>query len=156
VKLKASYDATYTWQWYKDGSPIVGATSYLYIATLPGSYNCQITNAYGCTRTTAALTVTACREGETVDAVVEETFELYPNPTESIFTLDMELNTTEQVASVYILNIVGEQVYAGTVGIDNGTINTTITLGNDIAAGMYVVKVIVAEKEYTKQLIIQK
>jgi subtilisin-like proprotein convertase family protein len=156
VKLKASYDATYTWQWYKDGSPIGGATSYLYIATTPGSYECVITNAYGCTRTTAALTVTACREGETVESVAVETFELYPNPTESIFTLDMELNTTEQEASVYIVNLIGEQVYAGTVGVDHGTVNTTITLDDEIAAGMYVVKVIVAEKEYTKQLIIQK
>ena len=156
VRLKASYDATYTWQWLNGGVPIPGAINYLFFPTGPGNYSCSVTNAFGCSRTTAVITVTACKESEETTAAVQETFELYPNPAENEFMLDMELNTTEQSAQVVILNMVGAQIYAGTLGIDQGSIYQSIFLDDSTPSGMYIVKVLVAEREYTKQLVIQK
>lgn len=155
VKLKASYDATYSWQWYKDDGAIPGATGYLYFPTTAGVYYCSITTAAGCTRNTATLAVSACREDEPV-AAASALFEVYPNPSAGDFNLSMELNTTETNAQVAVLNMLGEQIYSGNMTIAFGTVNETISLPEATSAGMYIVRVMVAGQEFTKQLSIVK
>ena len=155
VKLKASYAATYTWQWYKDDAVISGATNYTYTASTPGNYYCAVTNEYGCTRNTGTLTVTACREGDISEA--NGSFNVYPNPTSSTFTVDLviadELNST---ADVFVMNMVGEVIYSGKADVVNGYINNEINLGNDLADGMYLVKVVVDGNQYNQQIMIAK
>jgi len=155
VKLKVSYDASYTYLWHQEGAPIPGATSYLYFPAVPGNYNCYITNTYGCSRFTGVITVSACRDIED-GAVVAEVFELYPNPNTGNFTVEMELDTDATTGDIYMQNVIGDIVYAGTISIDHGTVFTTVTLADDIASGMYFVKVIANNKEYSRQVIIQK
>ncbi|MCB9820813.1 T9SS type A sorting domain-containing protein [Candidatus Nomurabacteria bacterium] len=48
VTLTATHDGT-TVQWYRNGSPIPGATSDSYIATTKGTYTCEVTNDCGVT-----------------------------------------------------------------------------------------------------------
>jgi len=155
VKLKASYEATYTWQWNIEGAPIPGATTYLYFPTTPGNYSCTISNTYGCVRTTEVMTVTACKGAET-EIVAEEVFELYPNPTDQVVTLEMEIDSELQEGVLVIANLTGEEVYSGTLAVENGTIYTVIQLDDAIPSGMYLVRVQVGDKLYTKQLVIQK
>ena len=156
VKLKASYGGGYSWQWYLDGSPIPGANDYLYFPTVAGSYACRVTNASGCSRNTPAIAVTACKEGELVDGVITETFDIYPNPTIGEFVIDMTLNTTATSADMQLLNIMGEIVYNNSVSVNNGSINESILLNDNVPSGMYIVKILVDGSEYTKQLVLQK
>jgi hypothetical protein len=156
VKLKASYGGGYSWQWYLDGSPIPGANDYLYFPTVAGSYACRVTNASGCSRNTPAIAVTACKEGELVDGVITETFDIYPNPTIGEFVIDMTLNTTATSADMQLLNIMGEIVYNNSVSVNNGSIIESIQLNDNVPSGMYIVKVVVDGTEYTKQLVLQK
>ena len=120
VKLKASYNATYTYQWYLDGSPIA-ATSYIYLPVATGDYYCVVTTAAGCSRTTAILNVinTCGRTG-----VMENTFSVYPNPTAGefniLFSTDQTLNTN---AEIKIYNLMGAQVYQNNTSINNGCSN---------------------------------
>ena len=156
VKLKASYDATYTWQWRNGGVSIPGAINYLFFPTTPGNYSCTITNNFGCSRTTAVVTVTACKEGEEVSAANSAMFEIYPNPTSGEFMLSMEVETISTEASLVVQNIVGEQVLAQTISIDHGIANALITLDAGVPSGMYFVRIFLDGKEFTKQLILQK
>ena len=156
VKLKASYDATYTWQWRNAGVPIPGATSYLYFPTTAGSYTCTVTGATGCSRTSAAIVVTACKEGELTETTITETFDMFPNPTESEFVIELSLNTTAETGTVQLFNIMGEAVYTNSVAVNNGNISESIELNDSVPAGMYIVKVTVEGSEHTKQLILQK
>jgi len=156
VKLKVSYDATYTWQWKKDGTPIPGANNYLYFPTTAGSYTCLVTAATGCSRESNAIVVTACKEGETVEPIAEETFDMFPNPTESEFVIELSIITNATSADVQLFNIMGEVVYNNNVSVNNGNISESITLNDAVPAGMYIVKVTVDGKEFTKQLILQK
>ena len=156
VKLKASYGGGYSWQWYLDGSPIPGANDYLYFPTVAGSYACRVTNASGCSRNTPAIAVTTCKEGELVDGVITETFDIYPNPTIGEFVIDMTLNTTATSADMQLLNIMGEIVYNNSVSVNNGSIIESIQLNDNVPSGMYIVKVVVDGTEYTKQLVLQK
>jgi PKD repeat protein len=47
-----------TYQWYRNGSPISGATGSSYVATLAGSYMVAVTNSSNCTTTSSVLGVT--------------------------------------------------------------------------------------------------
>jgi hypothetical protein len=57
VLLTASTGAGY--QWYKDGTTITGAAGATHTATASGAYTVEISNASGCTNTSAAINITA-------------------------------------------------------------------------------------------------
>ncbi len=57
VTLKTSTGTSYTYQWYKYGNPISGATSRTLVVTSAGSYKVQVTNASGCTKKSGAKIV---------------------------------------------------------------------------------------------------
>ena len=149
VKLKASYNATYTYQWYLDGSPIA-ATSYTYLPTTTGNYYCEVTSAEGCSRNTATLTViNGCeRVGE-----VKNNFSVYPNPASGEFnilvTIDNSINT---IAEISIFNLMGAQVYQNTANVNNGIIDQTIQFNE--MAGMYFIKLFVDGVEYNSTIIL--
>ena len=156
VKLKLNYNVTNSYQWYKNDALISGATSYLYVATTSGTYYCIVTNiANGCARTSATMTVTSCKEGEIVETATEG-MEVYPNPTMNEFTIELATNSLESVATIQLFNIMGELVYNASAGVKDGAVAENIALENTIPSGLYIVKVLVGNKEYTKQLVIQK
>lgn len=57
VSLEADFDPEYTYQWYKDGFILSGATSSSYLATLVGNY-VVVAGIASCTDTSVAVTVT--------------------------------------------------------------------------------------------------
>ena len=62
LSVTATNGTTFTYQWRKGGSNITGATDSSYTKTLAqttdsGSYDCVVTNNYGCVRTSVAATV---------------------------------------------------------------------------------------------------
>lgn len=154
VKLKASYDASYTWQWEESGTPIPGATDYLYFPATPGSYTCVVTNSYGCSRETSSINVTACREGE---ATVDGSMQLYPNPATTEITIQLNaLNTVATSADIVVMNMLGEIVVNDFASVNNNSILHTLSLGNEISGGMYLVRVMVDGTMYQQQLIISR
>ena len=56
IRFLAAAGANYTYQWYKDGQPIAGATNVSYIANASGAYHVVITNG-ACTTTTTDRTI---------------------------------------------------------------------------------------------------
>ncbi len=56
VTLTAS--APGAWQWNLEGSPIGGATSQTYVASASGNYSVTVTNEFGCSATSTAVSVT--------------------------------------------------------------------------------------------------
>lgn len=151
VKLKASYNATFTWQWLQGGEAIPGATNYLYFPTTAGSYSCIVTTAAGCSRETASLAVTACREAD--PQAGEATLQVYPNPTSDQCTISLMLeNGYSGNADVFVVNMIGEVVYNDLVVVNNGQIQQQISLPDNIAGGMYLVKVMVNGSAYNTQL----
>lgn len=155
VKLKASYDATYTYQWYLGVSPIVGATAWSHIATAPGSYYCNITNAVGCSRNTASMSVTSCREDMTSDKT--DILNIYPNPTSEIFTIDLNIaNALSETAIIKIYNITGEVLFETSAEVVSGKLFEQITLDNQISGGIYLVNILTGNKEFNKNLVITK
>ena len=155
VKLKASFGATYAYQWYLGGSPISGATNFTYFPVATGNYSCEITNEFNCSRTTATVTViNVCREGLSAEPVENNTtLAVYPNPADNLFNVEMELDELNTDATVTVFNILGEVVYNAQVALFNGTLNTTVD-ASSFTSGAYIVSVSVNGKMYTTNLMI--
>ena len=109
VLLSANTAAGISYQWYKDGSVIPGATLINYTATTAGKYKCMVTKtATGCYKNSNMIKVTInCREGENSLSEIDQKIIIYPNPVSN--KLIVELNASK--ATIQILNIAGQIIY---------------------------------------------
>ena len=153
VKLKASYNAAYTYQWYQDGAPIDGANSFIYYPAVIGDYYCSVTSANGCQRNTASLTViNACRETELSN--IE--FTISPNPSNGIFVIASSIpNTISGEATVRMYSIAGELISEKIIEISNGYFSAEIN-GSELSNGIYLIAVQSAASVYTDRIVINK
>ncbi len=154
AKLKAVNNAAYTYQWNLGGSPIAGATVYYYVPTVAGSYTCTVTNNNGCVKTSTPIVITTCgKEGELPED--NTSMEIYPNPSAGGFNLHVDCSTQESTAFIRVINMVGEDVFTASAAITGSEINERIEPGTALTGGIYFVKVMIGNTEYTKQLVIQ-
>ncbi|MFN0276844.1 MAG: T9SS type A sorting domain-containing protein [Chitinophagales bacterium] len=152
LKLKASYDVGYTWQWYRYGTALEFETFYKMLATEPGDYYCVVTNAFGCTRTTDAVTVyNSCRTSSTEISGLE----IYPNPANDKFYVSMQLGSETSNAVIQMLDITGEVVYSEVSEVVNGSLYEVLDVSS-LPAGVYMVQVVANEANYNSKLIISK
>ncbi|MDB5233141.1 MAG: hypothetical protein JWR44_134 [Hymenobacter sp.] len=101
-------------QWYLTNGAIPGATGPSYLinsGTRNGSYTVVVTNASGCSATSAPVSVVVTA---TAAARAGSSLTLYPNPTPN-GNLTLELSGYREAVSVSILNAVGQRVYEGKV-----------------------------------------
>ena len=131
-----------TYQWYKGASPISGATSLTYTATTSGNYKCRVTKtATGCYKNSNVIAVNVtCREGDNLD-ILENTFSIYPNPNNGIFTISANnVNATftgfvNEEFNITIYNSVGQLIYSEILSSSSQTIKA-----NKLSAGIYYVR----------------
>lgn len=72
-------------QWYRNGSPILGANAASYKTTVNGKYFVEVTDANGCTTTSDTVTID---KTNFVSHNSTTTVKLYPNPTRGILSID--------------------------------------------------------------------
>ncbi len=68
-----------SYQWYLNGNQISSAQNNIYIATVTGSYQVQVTDSNGCKAMSNAIQITVTGIAE----IVSEDFKVYPNPIET-------------------------------------------------------------------------
>jgi hypothetical protein len=124
-----------TYQWYRNGTLISGATQSSYTVTQTGGYSVRVTNSGGCADTSAALQVNSLATSVAQLNAENNVVSIYPNPAyhTSYISTSTELNNAE--ISVY--GIDGKLVYHSAVGTWNKDQQIPLTLGT----GFYVVKV---------------
>ncbi len=111
-----------SYQWYKDGVAIDGANSQNYVATVSGAYTVSVTNAGGCSGTSAATNVVVNNN---------PTVSTFPSGTASLCPPSGSLTITATTSSIY-------QWQKNGVNIPNATQQSlTIT-----STGTYTVSVI--------------
>jgi hypothetical protein len=152
VILTANAGGGLSYQWYKGATLIPGATSINYTATIGGNYKCRVTKtASGCFKNSNVISVSVpCKEGELID--LENSFSIYPNPTTGTFTLKANVTAQQNIMEVY--NNLGELIFSKELNSDNGLLNETIEM-NDIASGIYFVKVWNKDAEFVINLIVE-
>ena len=120
-----------SYQWVDCGNgyaPIIGDTSYLFTATVNGSY-AVIVEQNGCTDTSACFTINSA---DILD-IEKRSWSLSPNPTESFVNVQFDQKTD---AKIEVLNDLGQLIVE--YSIENVG-ETQIELGLD--PGVYFVKV---------------
>lgn len=155
IIVKVGYTATNTYQWYRNGEPYTGdgANSYRIFPSETGDYYCSITAESGCNRVTETRTViNSCRTSADMNA---EMISVYPNPASNNFTIELFTSSTEETGTIVIVNSIGEIVYSSIASFNNGELNENINL-NTVPSGLYFVKIVAGEKEYTSNLVINK
>ncbi|MBX7110128.1 MAG: T9SS type A sorting domain-containing protein [Chitinophagales bacterium] len=82
--------------------------------------------------------------------------QLYPNPVTESFTLDLQLGTTtDQSATIYLLNTLGQTVHSSKEVV-NGELTKVITMPSSATSGWYIVRVVMSDQVFEKKLLYQK
>lgn len=92
-----------SYQWFFNGLPLDGATTFYVVDPASGNYGIQVTTDYGCTTNGAVITV--------VNNVIDPNataFILYPNPFES--ELNIQSENLSEVQHIRIIDQVGKVV----------------------------------------------
>lgn len=112
-----------SYQWLLNGGAINGATSQSYTATQNGDYSVVVTNASGCSDTSAIHTVTGVGIAE-ADALHAS---VYPTPTEGM--LYIQATSLQQIE---LVDMVGRTIYTQSVAADHAQIDLSA-----YGSGMY-------------------
>lgn len=93
----------FTYQWYRNGKIIVGATSRSYTISFDGDYHVVVTNGPGCKNISDILSV----QNLSVKQIVRDgvKIDLYPNPSQSIINIDAPIEV-----NLMIKDIQGKQI----------------------------------------------
>lgn len=114
---------------------------------LPGSYIVTITDAGGCTAL-GSVTVGTVNTNEVVGL---QKFNIFPNPTSGLFTVDVELDASHDV-QLEIFNTMGQMVY--TTSEENTTARQYAVDFTNFAAGVYQVRIRVDNQYVTRRVIV--
>lgn len=140
-------------QWYRNGVMIPGANGNFYTVADPGVYNVVKTNMSGCSDSAAVGTtaIDTCGLG-LADAKADLIFKMFPNPATNQVTLDFSAETLSAINQVSIISIDGKSV---AVYDREAILATNLVIGLDnIAKGLYFVKVSAKGRESVKELIV--
>ncbi|MFZ1593684.1 MAG: MopE-related protein, partial [Chitinophagales bacterium] len=119
VVLNANAGAGLSYQWYKNGIEMPGATTISYTATTAGIYKCKvIKTASGCFKMSNGITVTVpCKEGEMLNGSLS----VYPNPATNNVQIEI-IQIIQEQATLQIINTIGQIVYSTTIATNQTAI----------------------------------
>lgn len=151
VQLKVKNKAGDTYQWFKDGVSIAGATSNVYFATAIGSYYIRQTSPAGCFKNSAPVTVTSsCRSG----ADGEFEWWIIPNPATTHIDVFIDASGLSDLISVRVVNMLGEVITNSLLAVTEGNINMHMDLPKGIAEGTYFVILETTAGRFTRQILV--
>lgn len=116
VSLIATCPTAITWQWYKNGIIITGATSATYTPTSMGNYTVSVADAHGCSATSP---VHYFAPNGIANTMRTAGFELYPNPSKGKITLKGTAVNGKEI-TVYFLNVLGQQIATESIKVQQG------------------------------------
>lgn len=134
-----------TYQWFKGASPIAGATSTTYVATMAGNYKCRVTKtATGCLKNSNVIAVTiVCKESSGISS----TLTVSPNPASDY--IDIISKHTEH-ADIAIVDAIGRVVLTGT--LEDGSRSVDVSI---LPAGIYYVRCLAGSEISTVRFVKQ-
>ncbi|MCK6640308.1 MAG: T9SS type A sorting domain-containing protein [Bacteroidia bacterium] len=132
-----------SWLWLncQDNTPIISATMQSYSPSANGQFAVIVTQS-GCTDTSTCFSINSVG----IDENSATNFSIYPNPANDIITVQTQIGAT-----IVILDAIGNQVAAS-----KATNTKTDIAVDQLANGIYFVKVISDNQDQTQKLIISK
>jgi hypothetical protein len=136
-------------QWYLNGTIIPGATGQTYTPTQDGNYTVKVTLS-GCTSPASPASTIA---GVGIDELTKGTFNIFPNPSNGVFTLSFNAEVNESY-NVQVYDEMGKIVFTDKYNQVSGTFQKEINLGK-VATGIYTVSLKGKNAEVNRKVIIK-
>lgn len=133
-----SYNAT-TYQWYRNGVLIQGATSPKYVPTQGGSYQVLVSDTAGCTALSNPIVISGIAD------VLNQGISVYPNPSLDNWFIDVNDELLNSTAQIFDNN--GRLVYQVTL-LQNRT-----EVSFDAAQGVYMLRINNSKYSFSRKLI---
>lgn len=134
-----------TYQWSLGGTPISGAVGASYNATTAGTYAVNVTDAGGCSTTSAGYVLSSV----SVASVNKGGLQLFPNPAVGgMFTINLPSEKNETV-TIVVVNMLGEKVYE-----TKALANTSLTIKMNVPSGIYTVRATSADADYRANVVV--
>ncbi|HLP53352.1 MAG TPA: T9SS type A sorting domain-containing protein [Chitinophagales bacterium] len=131
-----------TYQWYRDGVIIDGATNPVYVPTQTGSYTVLVGDANGCTAQSLPVVITITG----VEDLVKETLRIYPNP-----NADGQWNISVSQgwigANCEVFDARGRLIHKSVITNERSLVDL------NVASGVYVMNVTLGNKTLSQKLI---
>lgn len=140
-----------SYQWYFNGSAIPGATSDTYTASLNGDYMVIVTNAAGCSATSATEPIVII--GISPAGFANFGLQVYPNPNNGQFTVRLDLERDRNV-TLRIFDLVGKQVWSQQGDLPFGEWKQNIDF-NHLTKGTYLLDVTSEGQRMTTKVVVQ-
>ncbi|MCB9446830.1 MAG: M4 family metallopeptidase [Flavobacteriales bacterium] len=131
---------THTYQWFRDGALISGATNDTYVPNVNGVYTVKVTDANGCTGESSPLTVLNVGIAQVGQDVA---LRLFPNPAGDQVNLSIEGKGTLQME---VINLIGETVIVKR-NLPSGTHRISLA---GLPDGVYMVRLIATDTQAQK------
>jgi hypothetical protein len=149
--LFTAIDPALSYQWFKDGVAIPGATSSTYTATANGAYTVVSQQFEQCPAFTSnATTVSTIGVGE-VDGVTMA-LSVYPNPSNGDVRMNISSDKSE-LAQVRVMDLAGNVVYQTNTQLRVG--NNNVALDLNLAAGVYLIDVQAKAAHVNSKLVVE-
>ena len=153
-----------SFQWYINGNPVAGATSYRYItdSLKDGQIvNCGETSNFICSEPrfifSGGISITVLPNSVKQIGTNTGNFTLVPNPNNGEFTIKGSLvSPSDDRVNIVITNVLGQSVYKKTVFANNGNVNEQINEAGMLATGTYQVSITSGEGRVVFHIVIEK
>ncbi len=116
----------------------------------PGTYTCYVKDANGCVDTTSIV----IDEVAGIDEIDFQIVNLYPNPNNGVFELEIE-GLNEDQLSCKLFNIQGQLVSEFNLTVTDGKVKKTIEMSKKLASGTYYLGIYGNNEAIIKQFIKQ-
>ena len=156
--LKTKTGTGYSFQWYRNGLKVTGATSSAFTVSKSGSYYYVVTTNQGCVNTSNTITFTSnCREeASSENSNVFGSLDVYPNPSSGgAINIALKLpDNSDQECLIEVRNSLGALVMQHTITENSGQASYEWIPDENIVSGLYFVIVHAGGETYNSKLII--
>ena len=151
--LSANSATAQSWQWFRNGTIIVGATARAYTVGLPGSYRVEIADNNTCPAVSDAFDVILTDVEGDVVAGHQAELHVFPNPSNGQFSIETTISESGPVR-IELVNVVGELVMTLNETANGGTFRTSVNMGI-LANGVYNVVLTAGSERWVVRLVRQ-
>jgi hypothetical protein len=139
-----------TYQWYKNGSIISGATNRTHTSTTSTTtnYTVRVTNSCGNSISLPCTVTINCREGEAVALSKTFSVQIFPNPFSDILTVEIQ-SENESLSSIRVYDMLGNEK----ISIQDIRPGEAIEIGDHLTAGVYMIDIRQGNNQQTLRII---